>query len=532
MPPLGTNLVDQAAVKLLRDWIAGMKPSQEIIHEWKMSDFASELAAFDSRGHDYLGGRRSFTSTGCVQCHKFGENGGSVGPDLSGIGKRASARDLLEAILEPSSHIVEGFAIPGTTPPLSTMPPGMVNVLDKGEVLDLVYYLKRDGRPRVAALVTEYRHNSHADIIVSRLLQTDTLDGKGNASPLELVSLYTDQVPKTDTSRMLAASHRFPIYPSIGEALTLGTGTLAVDGVLLIAEHGDYPRSETGNIQYPKRRFWDETLKVFDESGRSVPVFVDKHLGDNWKDAKYLHDSAQKRSIPLMAGSSLPTSWRKPAADVPRDAELKEIVALSYHTTDAYGFHALEIIQALAEQRKGGETGIKAVHALADEEVWRAFDEKRFDLELLEAAWSRQTSPKDLTALRKLVAKPRLFTIEYADGLVAHMLELNGAVNEWTAAWRLKTDNRIDSSLFWTQEGRPGMHFTWLLHGIEKMILTGKPSWNAERTLYTSGTLDAFLISVKNGARLETPYLDIPYQPTWRWVEPPPPPPMRPWSEQ
>ena len=59
------------------------------------------------------------------------------------------------------------------------MPSGMVNVLEKGALLDLLYYLWRDGRPRVAAIVTEYRHNSHADIIVSRLLQTDTLDGKG-----------------------------------------------------------------------------------------------------------------------------------------------------------------------------------------------------------------------------------------------------------------------------------------------------------------------------------------------------------------
>ncbi|HLU46799.1 MAG TPA: hypothetical protein VK116_01905, partial [Planctomycetota bacterium] len=96
---------------------------------------------------------------------------------------------------------------------------------------------------RVAAIVTEYRHNSHADVIVSRLLLTDTLDGKGKESPLELVSLYTDQVPENDTSRLLAASHRFRLSPTIEDALTLGTGKLAVDGVLLIAEHGKYPKS-------------------------------------------------------------------------------------------------------------------------------------------------------------------------------------------------------------------------------------------------------------------------------------------------
>jgi len=532
MPPLGSNHVDKEAVEMLRDWIAGLNPSRPIVKEWTMADFSAELATFDQHQRHYLGGREAFAATGCIQCHRFGEDGGSVGPGLNGIGKRATTRDLLASILEPSRHIAEGFAIPGTDPAISTMPPGMVNVLGKEQVLDLLYYLKRDSRPRVAAIVTEYRHNSHADIIVSRLLQTDTLDGKGEDSPLELVSLYTDQVPESDTSRLLSTSHRFPIYPTIAEALTLGTGELAVDGVLLIAEHGDYPKSDTGNTQYPKRRFWEECLKVFDTSKRTVPVFIDKHLSDNWADAKFLYDSAKERGIPLMAGSSLPTTWRRPAADVRHSAKLKEIVALSYHTTDAYGFHTLEIIQALAEQRQGGETGITAVHALADGEVWRAFDEQRFNRSLFEAAWSRLTNPRDLKDLRRLVARPRLFSIEYKSGLRAHMLELNGAVNEWAAAWNYQDSDQVESSLFWTQEGRPGMHFTWLLHGIERMILTGQPSWNAERTLYTSGTLDAFLLSLKSGKRLETPYLNIPYQPTWRWLEPPPPPPTRPWSGQ
>src|SRR5439155_13303508 len=89
---------------------------------------------------------------------------------------------------------------------------------------------------KVAAVVTEYRHNSHADVIVSRLLLTDLLDGTGRESPLKLVSLYTDQKPPSDISRLLAASHRFPIKARIADAITLGTGTLAVDAVLLVAE--------------------------------------------------------------------------------------------------------------------------------------------------------------------------------------------------------------------------------------------------------------------------------------------------------
>jgi len=333
---------------------------------------------------------------------------------------------------------------------------------------------------------------------------------------------------------LLAASHRFRVSDSIEDALTLGTGRLAVDGVLLIAEHGEYPKSKLGFPQYPKRRFWEETLKVFRASDRVVPVFIDKHLADNWTDAQFIYDSARQMKIPLMAGSSVPGTWRRPPADVKRGARLREIVGITYHLTEHYGFHALEMVQALAEQRRGGETGIKAVQTLTGDAVWQAFDEKTFDTELFDAAWQRLSQRRgDGRSLRQIVRAPKLLQLEYADGLRAHVLELNGAAGEWSAAWRYADDSRTESSLFWTQEGRPGMHFTWLLNGIERMMLTGNPAWNAERTLLTSGALHALLLSEKeNQRRVETPYLLFSYQPSWRWAAPPPPPPMREWREQ
>src|SRR6185369_14928490 len=127
------------------------------------------------------------------------------------------------------------------------------------------------------------------------------------------------------------------------------------------------------------------------------------------------------------------------------------------------------------------ETGIKAVQTFTGEAVWRAFDEKTFDTELFDAAWQRLSQPRGGSRpLRQLVREPKLLRIEYADGLRAHLLELNGAAAEWSAAWRYADDGGVESSLFWTQEGRPAMHFTWLQHGIEAMILTGRPSWNVE----------------------------------------------------
>ncbi|MSR58941.1 MAG: hypothetical protein EXS05_15050 [Planctomycetaceae bacterium] len=389
-------------------------------------------------------------------------------------------------------------------------------------------------RKRVAAVVTEYRHNSHADVIVSRLFQTQTLDGQGAVPGMELMSLFTDQVPESDTSRKWSKQYGFRIAETIPEALTLGTGRLAVDGVLLVAEHGSYPTSETGQVQYPKRRLFEQVVKVFRDSGRSVPVFIDKHLADNWQDAKYIYDTARELKFPLMAGSSIPTLWRHPPADVRRDARLKQIVAVSYHTLDAYGFHGLEMIQCLAERRAGGETGIESVTCLTGDAVWAAGTRGVYDRKLLERILSQLKYRPNLTPemLPDLVKDPVLFSIHYADGVQAHMLTLNGAVGEWSAAWRYD-DDTVNSTLFFTQEARPFMHFAYLVDGVDKMMQTRAPSWPVERTLMTSGVLDALLISRKNGGTLlETPYLKFPYQSDWNWKEPPAPPPDRPIDAQ
>jgi hypothetical protein len=383
---------------------------------------------------------------------------------------------------------------------------------------------------RLAAVVTTYYHNSHADVIVTRLFRGHRLDDTGPAPPLALASLYTDQVPDNDISRAYAATYGFPLADTVEEALTLGTGRLAVDGVLLVAEHGNYPLSETGSIRYPKRRLFEAVVRVFRESGRVVPVYIDKHLADNWEDARWMADTAREMGIPLMAGSSLPVFWREPAADVRRQAELREIVGISYHTLDAYGFHALEMVQCLAERRRGGETGIVAVQCLTNEAVWRAVGQGLVDRELLQAALDRcPGAPVAVADLPRRVKAPTAFVIEYADGLRAHILTLNGAVNDWCAAWR-DGDGTLESTRFQGQDGRPAMHFGHLLEGIGTMMWRGAPAWPADRTLLTSGTLDALLISrQRGGVRIATPQLGFAYTNRWSWRRPPPPPPTRPW---
>jgi hypothetical protein len=101
-------------------------------------------------------------------------------------------------------------------------------------------------RKRVAAIVTEYRIRSHADNLVTRLLEGYELHWTPVRPRVEVAALYTDQVPPDDISRDLAARHGVPIFPTIREALTLGGGGLVVDGVVIVGEHGNYPFNERG----------------------------------------------------------------------------------------------------------------------------------------------------------------------------------------------------------------------------------------------------------------------------------------------
>lgn len=109
-------------------------------------------------------------------------------------------------------------------------------------------------KPRIAAIVTEYRGYSHADVILGRFLQGHTLNPKETYWPrTQVVSMYVDQFPPNDMSRGMAASYGVRMAPTIQEALTLGTDHLDVDGVLIIGEHGDYPHNAKGQHMYPRR---------------------------------------------------------------------------------------------------------------------------------------------------------------------------------------------------------------------------------------------------------------------------------------
>jgi len=384
--------------------------------------------------------------------------------------------------------------------------------------------------PRVAVIATVWYQNSHADVIGGRLLEGYNLNGEGEFPKLKLVSIFTDQVPQNDKSRALAEKHKVPVFDSIAGALTLGGDQLAVDGVLMIAEHGKYPENDTGSISYPKRRLFGDIVKTFEKTGKVVPVFSDKHLADKWEDVDWFWQTAQKHKIPLMAGSSVPQSWRVPSIDLKKDKAVKEIVVTSYHRLDSYGFHGLEALQCLVERRSGGETGVKRVRCLEGEEVWKAMDRGEFSSQLLEQAVARfQDRPlQPGKKIREVPKKPALFQIEYNDGLKASVVTLDNGLAEWAAAWTY-ADGGTESTLFRLQEEHPFSHFTNLLKGVEQMMHTGKPTWSTERTVMTSGLLDALLTSKRDGGKyIETPFLNIKYKNEWNWQEPAPMPPNTP----
>ena len=182
---------------------------------------------------------------------------------------------------------------------------------------------------------------------------------------MDLVALYTDQVPESDLSRDRAK--HFPsmkIYPTISEALTLGGEKLAVDGVLLIAEHGRYPRNEKGQTLWPRYQFFQEIVDVFRSSGRTAPVFNDKHLSWKWEWAKKMVDTSKELDFAFMAGSSVPVLRRIPPIEIPGDADVSEVLCVALGGVDGYDIHALEGIQGMVERRRGGETGVVAMHAL------------------------------------------------------------------------------------------------------------------------------------------------------------------------
>jgi hypothetical protein len=320
------------------------------------------------------------------------------------------------------------------------------------------------------------------------------------------------------------------IYPTIAEALTCGTGKLAVDGVVIVGEHGNYPKTSKGQVQYPRYRFFQETVRVFRDSGRSVPVFNDKHLSWNWDWAKEMYDTSRSMGFPLMAGSSLPVTWRIPSVEMSRNAGVTEAVTVCYGGVDSYDFHGLETLQCMLERRMGGEVGVEWLQAYRGDKFWDALQKGVWSRRLVEAALCRShtLTPArpgfndvfpSLDDMRRLVKDPVAYRYQHADGPRATMILMSGLVRDFNFAATLEGSNEPFSTQMYLPmpDGRTTLanFFSPLVNCMEQMFLTGKPPYPIERTLLTTGLTAAGVDSLyASQMRLKTPHLAIQYQPS------------------
>jgi len=176
--------------------VVKLETTRQFVHNWQMADLEPLLKEAE-RGRLFDKGRRAYEAAQCAKCHRFRNEGGDTGPDITGAGNRFDARYILEKIVTPSKVISDQYAnvvlqttdgrvITGRiieedakhvrvrTDPfarepvvvlkediesralskVSEMPQGLINVLTREEVLDLVAYLRSGGDPKDKA----FRH--------------------------------------------------------------------------------------------------------------------------------------------------------------------------------------------------------------------------------------------------------------------------------------------------------------------------------------------------------------------------------------
>jgi hypothetical protein len=360
-------------------------------------------------------------------------------------------------------------------------------------------------RKKIAALSTTYHVRSHSDNFITRFLEGYWINEKHYPPPCDIRALYMDQIHPADIGQRLSSAYGFPVVKTIADAVR------GADGVLLIGEHGNYPFNDKQQQLYPRYEFFTQVVEVFRKSGRPVPVFVDKHLSYDWQKAKRMYDLSRELRFPLMAGSSVSVTFRRPELDYPVGVEFEDALMVGGGwVSDGGVFHNLEALECFVERRKGGETGIRAVQHLEGDAVWKAAEEGRWSKDLMRAALAR--GEKVGPGRPEEVKHPVLCLLEYNDGFRAAIVMLGGLVSEYLVAFRVKGRPEIDSTLCYVPVENSN-NFSSLVHAIAEMFVTGKRLYPVERTLLTTGALAFLMESAFQGhKRLETPMLRVAYQ--------------------
>jgi len=392
---------------------------------------------------------------------------------------------------------------------------------------------------RLAVLGNSFHLGSSLQTITDRFLVGYPWEGDWHVPNVQVVSMYLEPkhapesgpsygpgrvaAPKVERDALAdgrANEFNFRIYPNIPEALRCGGDKLAVDAVLCVIEQGNYSRNHKEQILYPRYNYFQQCIQVFETEGNAVPYFNHESLSFSFQEAKSMVSTAERMNFPMMAGSSMPVTWRIPDVEIPLGAQIEEAVMIGVGGIDSADFNALEALQCMMERRKGGETGVKSVQFLEGDDVWAAGDSGRWSKELVASAQSRSDGLQGLTVvdgrpqnmvasgvLPQLVRDPVAYCIEYSDGTRATVLMLTGADADFTFAARVSGLGKIATQFF--RGPKPNVTYSASLASkIEEMYMTKRAPYSVRRTLLASGMLEAGLTSrVRENEKIETPHL-------------------------
>jgi hypothetical protein len=272
--------------------------------------------------------------------------------------------------------------------------------------------------------------------------------------------------------------------------------------------------NQLGQVEYPRKRFFDAIVAVLRRSQHFVPVFNDKHLSYRWDWAQEMVDTARQLGIPLMAGSSVPLAQRIPPFELPAHAVITEALCVHGGGIESYDFHALEVLQSMVEARQGGETGISSVEFLSGEKLWKAAEDRRWSPALAEAAMAAELGKKPPTLQPGtgggLVATHGIL-LQYKDGLRGCVLKVGQSSTRWNLACMLKGETQPRALRYYVGPWQNRNLFKALAHAIQQHFRTGQAPYPVERTLLVSGVLDASMHSRAAGQAIQTPYLEFAY---------------------
>jgi len=398
---------------------------------------------------------------------------------------------------------------------------------------------------RIAAICTQYFPYSHADVIVTRWLEQVKHDVRLGFVPCtQISSLWVMQhpvgdaasglalhmpadynvspnraeqgFPRFDISQAVARKYGVPIYKTIHEALTLGTGELAVDAVILVGEHGDFPSNDYGQKLYPRKELFDEIVGSFKKLGKVVPLFCDKHLSWNIEWAQEMVRTAKTMHIPFFGGSSVPISGTLHELYLDGQA-FDESMGLFYSGDEIYGIHSMEYLQSLVEKRQGSESGIKAIRTYAGDEVWAAMERGEWSRDLFEATLAAAITAKSGDYKANCAAsdtKPAAIICEHVDGHKQVHINMSGHIEELIAGVKLRTGECRASTANMADLNNFVINFGHLSREIQKFFLTQQSPIAVERMLLTTLMVASYLHALKDhpGERVLTPHLEIAYQ--------------------